>query len=85
VNKVLDGSDVLLGAINEKGAVVVFCRILTDYIFKAVIFDVIVDSSYRNTGLGREVIAKILKYEKLNEVKSFELYCPDSLSDFTRN
>jgi len=82
VNKVLDGSDVLLGAINENGMVVGFCRILTDYIFKAVIFDVIVEPSFRDTGLGREIITKVLEYEKLKEVKSFELYCPDRVSGF---
>ncbi len=82
VDKVLKGSDVLLGAINEKGIVIGFCRVLTDFIFKAVIFDVIVESSYRNTGLGRDIINTVLTNDKLNEVKSFELYCPDKVSGF---
>ena len=82
VSKVVEGSDVLFGAINDKGLVVGFCRVLTDYIFKALIFDVIIESSYRNTGLGREIITKVLADEKLNQVKSFELYCPDRISGF---
>ena len=37
-SKVLNGSDVLFGTINDNGIVVGFCHVLTDYIFIALIF-----------------------------------------------
>lgn len=82
VKKVIDGSDVLFGATDKNGKVVGFCRVLTDYIFKAVVFDVIIEPSYRSTGLGQELISKVLSNAKLINVKSFELYCPDKISGF---
>ncbi len=84
VVQVIDGSDFLLGAVNENESVVGFARVLTDFIYKAVIFDVIVLSSLRNTGLGKEVILNLLDSDKLRNVKSFELYCPDRISGFYR-
>lgn len=82
VHKVIDGSNVVLGAVDENGDVVGFCRVLTDYIFKAMIFDVIIEPSFRNTGLGREMISRILADDALNEVKSFELYCAEEMTGY---
>lgn len=82
VTRVIDGSDVLLGAVNDEGEIVAFGRVLTDFTFKAFIFDVIVESSFRSTGLGREIITNLIDDERLARVKSFELYCPDRISGF---
>ncbi len=84
VVRVIDGSDFLLGAVNENESVVGFARVLTDFIYKAVIFDVIVLPSLRNTGLGKEIIRNLLDSNKLKDVKSFELYCPERISGFYR-
>ena len=52
-----------------------FARVLTDFIFKAIIFDVIVSKPYRNKGLGNQLMDQILKHPNLQSVKHFELYC----------
>ncbi len=82
VSQVINGSDFVLGAVDMNESIVGFARVLTDYIYKAVIFDVIVSPSQRNKGLGKEIILMILGSEKLMNVKSFELYCPDRVSGF---
>ena len=73
--KCVEGSQLCLGIIDEDGRLVGFARVLTDFIFKAVIFDVIVCQSKRGAGLGEELMYSIQNHPKLNEVKHFELYC----------
>ncbi|MDL2203642.1 GNAT family N-acetyltransferase [Brucella sp. RRSP16] len=67
-----DGNDRIAG----------FARVLSDFTFKAMIFDVIVAEDYRGQGLGQALVERILHHEKLKRVKSFELYCPDRLVPF---
>lgn len=80
--KMLAHSDIIICCCNEQGGLIGFARVLTDYTFKALIFDVIVDETARGQGLGQEIIARILKHPDLQEVHSFELYCPDRLVPF---
>lgn len=62
----------------ESGDLVGFARVLTDGVFKAFIFDVIVDPAHRARGLGRKIMRTILGDPRLSRVKHFELYClPD--------
>jgi len=82
VERILLTSDIALATTNEKGTIVGFARILTDYLYKALIFDVIVASQFRGHGLGKTIINRILKLDSLAEVKSFELYCPDRVCGF---
>ncbi len=59
-----------------------FARVLTDYTYKAMIFDVIVKPSYRGFGLGKDIIHHIFSLPSLDSVKSFELYCPEGIVGF---
>lgn len=79
INKMLAGSDVVIGCCNKSNTLVGFARVLTDYTYKAFIFDVIVATEFRSSGLGREILQRILNHPDLAEVVSFELYCPESL------
>lgn len=80
--KMLAHSDVVVACCNDQGRLIGFARVLTDYTFKALIFDVIIDETMRGQGLGQEVVARILKHPDLQMVQSFELYCPDRLVPF---
>lgn len=82
VMKMVSNSDLTLAAIDQSESVVAFARVLTDYTFKAMVFDVIVAEAYRKTGMGRMLVERILNHERLSSVKSFELYCPDRLVPF---
>ena len=75
----------LIGATDPQDThekVIGFARVLTDYVYKAMIFDVIVAASHRKAGLGRKIIERIIADKKLKDVTSFELYCPESIRPF---
>ena len=69
-------------SLDADGRVAAFLRVLTDNIFKAMIYDVIVRSDHRGTGLGRRIIERAMGHSMLASVKSVELYCPDRVSGF---
>lgn len=75
-------SDLVLGCCSDDGQLVGFARVLTDYTFKALIFDVIIDEDFRGHGLGQSIVNRIINHETLSRVRSFELYCPERLVPF---
>jgi len=80
----VEGSQICIGLVNEKKQLVGFARVLTDYIFKALIFDVIVSDEYRGNGLGDKLMSLIKKHPKLDKVKCFELYCLPEMFPYYR-
>ncbi|MCW8859077.1 MAG: GNAT family N-acetyltransferase [Deltaproteobacteria bacterium] len=56
-----------------------FARVITDSIYKAFIFDVLVDSEYRNKGLGKVIMNTILDHPVIKKVEHIELYCQDKM------
>jgi len=80
------GSQVCIGLVDTRDELVGFARVLTDYTFKAMIFDVIVRADHRKTGLGDKLLKLIKSHEKLKQVKHFELYClPEMFDYYTRH
>jgi GNAT superfamily N-acetyltransferase len=59
-----------------------FCRVISDGIFKAFLFDVIVKEEYQNKGIGRIIIETTVNHKKLINIKHIELYCPDRITPF---
>ena len=79
--RVLEGSDLTL-ALVEEGRLLGFARVLTDGVFKALIFDVIVAPEKRGSDLGRRLIDEIINHPTLGGVKHFELYCRPGMVPF---
>lgn len=79
---VVKGSQIVIGVLDINENLVGFCRVLTDYIFKALIFDVIVDDKYRGQGIGDKMIQAVKQHPKLISVKHFELYCLPEMVPF---
>ena len=50
-----------------------FGRVLTDYIFRASIWDVIVDRDYQGQKIGTEIVRRILDHPTLQQVELFWL------------
>jgi predicted GNAT family N-acyltransferase len=67
---------------SETGRLAAFARVLTDYVYKAVIFDVIVDRRHRATGVGRLLLEAITSHPALQFVEHMELYCRPELVAF---
>lgn len=68
------GSQICIGVLDSDGSIIGFTRVLTDFTFKAMIFDVIVEECSRGSGLGEMLINLVKSHEKLRSVQHFELY-----------
>lgn len=83
---VVNGSQICIGLVNEQNQLCGFARVLTDYTFKALIFDVIVAKEARGKGLGDKLISLIKDHPELAQIKSFELYClPDMFAFYQQH
>ena len=85
VASVVAGSDLVLACLDNDGTVTAFLRVLTDRVFKAVLFDVIVRSDHRDSGLGRKLMELTIDHPMLKSVRSIELYCPENISGFYKS
>jgi len=80
VKKMLSHTDFVFGICDvNNDDLIGFARVISDQVYKAFVFDVIVDPSYRNKGLGKLIMETIFNHPKLNNVHHIELYCPESL------
>lgn len=78
VRRMLRHTDVKLGFRDtETGRLVAFTRVLTDYVYKAFLFDVIVAPEFRGAGLGRALVDAVLQHPELRGVQMVELYCKE--------
>jgi ribosomal protein S18 acetylase RimI-like enzyme len=50
-----------------------FGRVLTDYVFRASIWDVVVDRTYQDQDIGKGIVHRILTHPKLEQVELFWL------------
>jgi predicted N-acetyltransferase YhbS len=50
-----------------------FGRVLTDFIYRATIWDVIVDQAHQQQGIGTELVQRILTHPRLKKVELFWL------------
>jgi predicted GNAT family N-acyltransferase len=83
VAQMLQHSDLVVGVCTDPGGQLVgFTRVLTDGVFKALIFDVIVARPHRHTGLGRQLMDYVLNHSMLAGVRHIELYCKPELIPF---
>ncbi|MFB6080092.1 MAG: GNAT family N-acetyltransferase [Haloferacaceae archaeon] len=81
--RMLTNSDELVGFEDtDSGELVAFARILTDYTYKALIFDVMVAEPYRNEGLGERLMDELRGHPRLVDVEHFELYCLEEMVGF---
>jgi GNAT superfamily N-acetyltransferase len=83
VGRVVQNSDLVFAFCDaDTGSLVAFARVLTDFVYKAVVFDVIVARSHRDLGLGRMLLDAITTHPALLFVENLELYCRDEMVPF---
>lgn len=83
VRRMVQHTDVIIAFCeSDTKKLVAFTRILTDYVYKALVFDVIVAAPYRNTGLGRRLMDAVVNHPALKAVRHIELYCLPGLVPF---
>ena len=83
VARMLQHTDLVVSVCTEPGdRLVAFARVLTDRVYKALIFDVIVAEAHRHTGLGRRLIEYVIGHPMVASVRHVELYCRPELIPF---
>ena len=73
--EVVNNSSLIVGIVDENNNLISFSRVVSDFIFKAFIFDVIVAKEHRGKGLSDKLISAILNHNKLKNIETIELYC----------
>ena len=77
----VEGSQIVIGLV-ENNKLLGFVRVITDFTFKALIFDLIINNKYRSQKLGKKLMHLVKNHEKLKDVVHFELYCLPEHKDF---
>ncbi len=72
VKDMLRYTDVVLSAW-DGDQLIGFGRVLTDFVYRATIWDVIVDKAYHKQGIGTEIVRRILHHPRLRQVELFWL------------
>ena len=79
----LESANLVFGLADEQtDELIGFARVLADGVFKALIFDVIVDDTRRGERLGAVLMDWIKTTPELARVRHFELYCLPELVPF---
>jgi len=83
VRRMVENSDLIFAFCDpETRRLVAFARVLTDYVYKAVVFDIIIDRRYPNPGTGRMLLDAITSHPALLFIEHIELYCRDEMVPF---
>ena len=82
VERMLHHSDIILGAVDGVDDLVGFVRVLTDYVYKATVFDLIVHQDWRGKGLGSLLMDAVLSHPELRVVEHIDLNCLPEMYGF---
>ena len=82
VVKMLNNTNIAIGAVTEANDLIGFVRVLTDFVYKATIFDLIVHPGWRNKKLGRLLMDKTIGHPQLKDVEHFDLNCLPEMYPF---
>src|SRR5689334_7500180 len=83
VEAMLAGTDVVVALVHRPSdRLVGFARVLTDFVYQALVLDVIVAEDLRGTGLGATLMDAIVNHPRLAAVRTFELACQPELVPF---
>lgn len=82
IDKMLRNTDIVIGAVNGTGKLVGFARVLTDFVYKATIYDLIIHLDWRKKNLGRKLMDAIIGHPKLKDVEHFDLNCLPEMLPF---
>ncbi len=86
VRKMLQNTDLIIAIFDEEtGQLIAFSRVLTDFVYRAMIYDVIVKESHRHQGLGTRVINSIIRHPALISVEHIELQTQPELISYYEN
>ena len=82
VVKMLAATDVIIGLVDESDRLIGFTRVMTDFVYRGTIVDVIVHPTYRKTGLGKVLMDAVLNHPQLQVVENLSLNCLPKMIPF---
>ena len=82
VVKMLASTDVIVGLVDECDRLIGITRVLTDFVYRAMIFDVIIKPTHRKMGLGAKLMDAVLNHPELQAVEHFYLNCLPNMMPF---
>ncbi|GAX41255.1 GCN5-related N-acetyltransferase [Tolypothrix sp. NIES-4075] len=68
VVRMLAASDIIIALVDENEKLIGFTRILTDFVYRAIIFDVIIKSTHRNMKLGSKLMDAVVNHPQLKSI-----------------
>lgn len=80
--KCVANSQLCIALVDTQDNLIGFARVLTDFTFKALVFDVMIREDQRGKGLGDRLMGLIKSHEQLSGVRHLELYCLPDMNDF---
>lgn len=79
-------TSLMLGLVEKSSdRLVGFCRVLTDFAFRATIYDVMVAEEFKGRGLGKRLMDALCKHPSLQRVSFIYLACEPDLSPFYKS
>jgi GNAT superfamily N-acetyltransferase len=82
VEKMLASTDVIIGLVDECDRLIAFTRVITDFVYRAMVFDVIVKPAHRKMGLGAKLMDALVNHPELQAVETFALTCLPNMIPF---
>jgi GNAT superfamily N-acetyltransferase len=82
VVKMLAATDVIIGLVDEGDRLIGLTRVMTDFVYRAMIFDVIVNPTHRKMGLGAKLMDAVVNHPKLQAVEKSYLSCLPKMIPF---
>jgi len=83
VRVMVENTGLMIGLVEPKsGKLVGYGRVLTDFAFRATIYDVMVDEHLRGFGLGKRLMDALCDHPKLKGVSFIYLACEPNLFSF---
>jgi GNAT superfamily N-acetyltransferase len=82
VVKMLASTDVIIGLVDECDRLIAFTRVITDFVYRAMVFDVIVKPAHRKMGLGAKLMDALVNHPELQAVETFALTCLPNMIPF---
>lgn len=85
IRAALEETEVAIGVEAETGAgreLVAAARILTDYVYYGMVFDVIVASDRRDEGYGETLMQAVVDHPDLQDLPGLSLLCRDGIVEF---
>lgn len=80
IAKMLDGTSMCF-SIRHNGRLVAFCRMLTDFVFRGSLWDILVHPDYQGKGMGSQLLQYALDHPAIRDVPVIVTYTSE-LTEF---